>query len=75
MTATVERPPIGLGGGQQRGDRCRGNDHCRDTTLTTPIAERDRTMHHWPMVGGRRSGGWVIGNTVFFAVYFDRYST
>jgi hypothetical protein len=50
---------------------CRSDDHRRDTTLTTPIAERDRMMHHWPMVGGRRSGGWVmIGNTVFFAKSF-----
>ena len=64
-TATVKRPPIGLGGGQRRGDRCHGDDHLRDTTLTAPITERDRTMHHWPMVRGRRSGGWVIGNTVF----------
>ena len=26
-TAAVERPPIGLGGGQRRGDHCRGDDH------------------------------------------------
>ena len=29
-TATVGRPPIGLGGGQRRGDRCHGDDHRRD---------------------------------------------
>jgi hypothetical protein len=70
-TAKVEPPWIGLGVRQRQGDRCRGDDHRRDTTLTTPIAERDRTMHHWPMVGGRRSGGWVmIGNLVFFAESF-----
>ena len=27
--------------------------------LTVPIAEQDRTTHHWTMVGGRGSGGWV----------------
>jgi hypothetical protein len=29
-------------------------------TLTMPIAEWDQTMHHWPMAGGRGSGGWVM---------------
>ena len=28
--ATVEQPPIGRGGGQRRGDRCRGNDRCHN---------------------------------------------
>ena len=63
----------GGGGGEQRRRRwsgrrlgwAAGDDHLRNTTLTAPIAERDRTMHHWPMVRGRRSGGWIIGNTVF----------
>jgi len=74
-TATVERPPIGLGGGQRRGDRCRGDDHHRDTTLTTPIAERDRTMHHWP---SRRKKIRRMGNrkhSFFPQDFFDRYST
>jgi len=29
------------------------------TTTTMPIAERERTTHHWTMVRGRESGGWV----------------
>ena len=32
------------------------------TTMTTPIAERERTMHHWTMVGGR--GIRRMGNDV-----------
>ena len=29
------------------------------TTKTTPIAEWERNTHHWTMVRGRGSGGWV----------------
>jgi hypothetical protein len=57
---TAEQLLIGLGGWQQQGDHCHSNDHRHDATLTTPIMEQDQTTHHWPMVGGRRSGGWVM---------------
>ena len=30
MTAMAEQPPIGLGGRQQRGDRCHSNNRHRD---------------------------------------------
>jgi hypothetical protein len=55
-TATAEQPPIGRGGWQQQGDCCRGDDRCLNDY---PIEERERTMHHWKMVRGRGSGGWV----------------
>jgi hypothetical protein len=41
-------------------------DHRRDTTLTAPIAERDRTMHHWPRKKIRRMGNDVY-ETQFFS--------
>ncbi len=50
MTATAEQPTIG---------RAAGDDGATAATTTTPIAERERTTHHWTMVEGRGSGGWV----------------
>ena len=62
MKATAERPPIGLGGGQQRGDRCLSDDHCCDDY--DDYANRGAGKDDAPLDNGRRKRIRRMGNDV-----------
>ncbi len=59
MTATAEQPPIGRAAGDDQATAAAVTTVASMPMTTTPIAERERRMHHWTMVGGRGLGEWV----------------
>ena len=78
MRMAAERTPMGGAAGDSGATTAAATTITVMTTLTTPIAERNWTTHHWTMVGGRGSGGRVMMHRItqlFSLSFFDRYST
>ncbi len=68
-TATAEQPLIGLGGGRQRGDRCRGDDRCSDDY--DDYANRRAGKDNAPLDDGwRKRIRWMGKITRLFAESF-----